>query len=119
MVLAHILLGSETWGMMGAPISSLACDTLIVAVNLLFLHRYAPAMLPSPRRFILLWGGPTLLAAASVAGAKGLRTPAGWQVGTPIHTLVTVATVACLYGAGALVAQGVFQRRNSRNQGDE
>ena len=101
-VTAYILLGSESWGMMGAPVSSLICDTVVAAVNLYFVFRHAPAMLPDLRRGISLFALPAVLAAAAIGGVRLLRSSLGWQSITPTHTLGTVACVACLYGAGVL-----------------
>ncbi len=102
-ILAYILLGTEGWGMAGAPVSSLVCDTVIVAVNLCFIHRHAPAMLPTLSEGLTLFGLPTITAAGAVGAVKLLRTALGWGEVTPLHTMATVATVACLYGAGMLV----------------
>lgn len=102
-VAAYCLMGAEGWGMMGAPVSSLLCDTVVVAANLYFITRHAPAMLPTPGRGLVLFAAPTLLAVAAVAAVKLLRGVLGWQTVTPLHTLATIACVACLYGAGLLL----------------
>ncbi|MBQ9152168.1 MAG: polysaccharide biosynthesis protein [Clostridia bacterium] len=102
-VLAYVLLGLDGWGMAGAPFSSLVCDTVIVAVNLYFIARHAPTMLPDLRTGLSLFALPTLLAVASVGAVKLLRHLMGWQEITPLHTLGTVACVMCLYGAGLLL----------------
>ena len=44
-ITAYILLGRDGWGMAGAPVSSLLCDTVIVVCNLIFIARYAPDIL--------------------------------------------------------------------------
>jgi stage V sporulation protein B len=103
-LLAYVLLGMEGVGMMGAPISSLVCDTVIVTVNLAFLRRHAPAMLPTLSEGLAVFGLPTLLSAAAIASAKVLRACLGMGAVTPAHTLATVAWVGCVYGAGMLVA---------------
>jgi hypothetical protein len=94
----------EGVGMMGAPISSLVCDTVIVTVNLAFLRRHAPAMLPTLSEGMAVFGLPTLLSAAAIVSAKVLRACLGMGAVTPAHTLATVAWVGCVYGAGMLVA---------------
>ena len=110
-LLAYVLLGAEGWGMAGAPVSSLVCDTVIVAVNLWFIARHAPAMLPKPSTGLTLFGGPLILSAGAVAAVKVLRRLLGWQTVTPLHTLGTVACVACLYGAGGLAWLGLLNRK--------
>ncbi len=100
-LLAYWLLGVDGWGMAGVPVSSLVCDTVIVAVNLFFLARYAPTMLPTPREGVTRFLLPTLPATVAVGIVKlvyrGDRAP------TPVRTLGCVAAVACLYGAGLLL----------------
>ncbi|MBO5512728.1 MAG: polysaccharide biosynthesis protein [Clostridia bacterium] len=101
---AYILLGREGWGMAGAPVSSLLCDTVIVVCNLIFIARYAPAMLPTLRGGLSTVALPAGLAVGAVTSTKLLRSLLGWQTVTPLHTVASVACVACLYGAGLLIA---------------
>ena len=115
-LVAYILLGTEGWGMAGAPVSSLLCDTIIVAVNLCFIHRHAPTMLPRLAEGLTLFGMPTLTAAGAVGAVKVLRTALGWGAAAPLHTIATVAAVACLYGAGMMVWWAMKGRKEqSRN----
>lgn len=102
-LLAYTLLGLEGWGMAGAPVSSLVCDTVIVAVNLAFIARHAPDMLPDMRRGIPLLAFPTVLSVLSVALVTLLRNALGWRSATPLRTLSTILAVMCLYGAGLLL----------------
>ena len=103
-ITAYILLGRENWGMAGAPVSSLLCDTVIVICNLGFSARYAPDMLPSFRGGLSIVALPAGMAVGAVALTKLLRSLLGWQTVTSFHTVCTVASVACLYGAGLLIA---------------
>jgi stage V sporulation protein B len=103
-VTAYILLGRDGWGMAGAPVSSLLCDTVIVVCNLIFIARYAPDMLPSFRQGLPTVALPAGMAVGAVALTKLLRALLGWQTVTPLHTVASVACVACLYGAGLLTA---------------
>ncbi len=102
-LVAFILLGRDGWGIAGAPVSSLICDTVIVACNLGFIAAHTPEMLPTPRRGLPLVIVPAGMAVVSVAVTKLLRALLGWQTVTPLHTVCTVACVACLYGAGMLI----------------
>lgn len=102
-LLAYVLLGLDGWGLAGAPVSSLLCDTVIVTVNLFFISRHAPAMLPHLREGISLVAFPAAVSVLAVGGVKLLRYSLGWQEITPLHTLGTVASVMCLYGAGLLL----------------
>lgn len=101
---AYILLGRDGWGMAGAPVSSLCCDTVILVCNLLFIGKYCPDMLPTPKQCLSVAGIPAFTAVVAVAATKLLRTWLGWQTVTPLHTAATVVCAACLYGAGMLAA---------------
>ena len=116
-VLAYILLGRAEWGVAGVALSSLICDTVIVAINLGFIRRYAPAMLPTLSTGAALFGGPLLLSAAAVAGTELLRGWLGWRDLNPLHTVAAVATVACLYGIGAGVGALAVASGRKRVQG--
>ena len=102
-VTAYILLGREGWGMAGAPVSSLLCDTVIVVCNLIFIARYAPDMLPTLRGGLSTVALPAGMAVGAVTLTKLLRSLLGWQTVTPLHTIATVVCVACFYGAGMLI----------------
>ena len=102
-ILAYVLLGLDGWGMMGAPISSLVCDTVIVVSNFCFLSRHAPAMLPTLKTGLPLMALPGLLSVVAVGAVKALRLLPGWREVTPLHTVATVLSVLCLYGAGLLL----------------
>ena len=102
-LLISALLGLEGWGMAAAPLSSLVCDAVIVALNLCMIARAAPAMLPAWRTALPLMGGPALVSVASVTAVRLMR---GWWYrgeSTPLCTVVTILSVALLYGAGMLI----------------
>ncbi len=101
-VLSYILLANPRVGMMGAPIGSLVCDTVIVALNILFIARNAPAMLPHPREAPGLFLWPTGVSILSLAAVRAGRAALGRQAITPGHTLLTVLSVMVLYGVGLL-----------------
>ncbi len=100
--LSYVLLADPRVGMMGAPLGSLLCDTVIVLSNLLFLARHAPAMLPRARDSVGLWLIPTVLSVLSIALVRLGREKFGMQAVTPLATVLTVVTVMLLYGAGLL-----------------
>ena len=102
-LVAYVLMGMDGWGMAGVPVSSLVCDTVIVASNLFFVSRHASAMLPRLREGFSLVVIPIALSVGAIGGVKLLRYALGWQEITPLHTLGTVACVMCLYGAGLLL----------------
>jgi hypothetical protein len=90
--------------MAGAPVSSLCCDAVILLCNLFFIGKYVPHMLPSYSQGLSLVGVPTGAAILSITATKLLRALLGWQSVTPLHTVATVASTACLYGAGMLIS---------------
>lgn len=102
-VVAYILLGREGWGMAGAPLSSLCCDGVILLCNLIFIGKYCPDMLPTPKKCLSLAGIPAVTAVLAITVTKLLRGLLGWRSVTPLHTIATVACAACLYGAGLLI----------------
>ena len=104
LISAYILIGTPSVGMMGAPISSLVCDGVIVAVNLISLGRYAPAMLPTRKDALQIFLIPAALSALSVGTVLLLQNRFPHGGSSSLHTLLTVGTVACLYGAGLLLA---------------
>ncbi len=115
-LLAYALLGQEGWGMAGAPVSSLVCDTVIVALNLIFIHRHAPDMLPTLREGVPMVAFPTLTAIGAVAAVCLMRHLWGWETVTTLHTVGTVMAVMCLYGAGMLV--WLLSKKTSLNKKD-
>jgi stage V sporulation protein B len=116
-LLAYVLLGQDGWGMAGAPVSSLCCDTVIVAVNLIFIHRHAPHMLPSLREGVPMVAFPTVTAIGAVAAVRLMRNLWGWETVTPLHTLGTVMVVMCLYGAGMSI--WLLPKKISTNKKDK
>ncbi len=102
-VTAYLLIGDPRVGMMGAAVSTLACDTVIALCNLCFLVRIAPWLLPTPKQSAELLLLPTLLAGISVCAVVLLRHSLGVDGISTLSTLVSIASVACLYGGGWLL----------------
>lgn len=111
-ILAYVLLGIPEVGMMGAPISTLACDSVIVILNFCFIARLIPGLLPSGGKFLRLVARPLVAGGGAVILVRLARGWLGWQEITPVHTLGTVASVMCLYGAAVLLSM-----RKQRNHG--
>ncbi len=109
-VLAYILLGLPSVGMMGAPISTLVCDSVIVIVNFAFMAYLIPGILPSVKDFWGLIAFPTTTGGCAVALVWFLRRGLGWEAITPMHTLLSVVAVMGLYGAVLL-----WRERRRRN----
>lgn len=107
-VLAYWLLGLPEIGMMGAPISTLVCDAVIVVINFIFIARLLPGLLPSTKDFFASLLLPILAGGGAVALVWLLRRLLGWQSVTTLHTLGTVASVVCLYGAMLMLSVIVF-----------
>lgn len=109
--LAYILIGIPSVGLMGAPISTLLCDAVIVISNLVFITRHAPTMLPSVRSGVELFVLPTVAATLAVGAVSVARHVCGWSGITPVRTVGTVAMVACLYGA-VMLPKLIGQKQN-------
>ena len=101
-VLAYILLGIPSVGLMGAPISSLVCDAVIFAVNAGFIARICPDMIPAPRQAAEIFLLPLAVALPAFGVTLCLRSHLGWTDTTPVHTLGVILCVVCLYGVGML-----------------
>lgn len=93
-VLAYILIGNPRIGLVGAPISTFACDLVINLVNLAFISRKMKEM-PKISKILL----PQLLSAAiSVCGARVLYNVMKARSGASSGiTLLSIAIAACVY----------------------
>ena len=112
-VLAYALLGMEGFGMMGAPVSSLVCDTVIVTANFIFIARYAPDMLPDRRTGAVMLILPTVLSAMAVWVVDTARSALIGEQISPLGTLASVAAVAMIYGACILIVTALCRRNIS------
>lgn len=113
-VLAYFLLGIPSLGLLGAPISSLVCDTLILAVNAMFLARYAPDMLPGMKQGLaglLLPLGLSVAAHLPVLAIARRYTP---DIAAPVATLLRIAGVVVLYGAGLCAVLYIMKRKKPK-----
>jgi stage V sporulation protein B len=97
-VLAYILIGKEEIGVLGAPISSVVCDTLVACLNIWQVSRHCPQMLPRGKAFWSLLVTPTAAAVVSVGGVK-LLTGKIFSQSSPVATLASIASVATVYAA--------------------
>jgi stage V sporulation protein B len=119
-VLAYVLLGVPSLGLLGAPISSLVCDTLILAVNALFLTHYAPDMVPGIKQGLagLLW--PLGLSVAAhlpvLALTRWYTSAMTADMAAPLATLLRIAGVVVLYGAGLCIVQSIVKRKNRKKK---
>ena len=106
-VSAYCLMGNPQMGMMGAPVSTILCDTAIVLTNLMFITQFAPWLLPTPKQALTLFARPTLLSILSVGCVVGARRVFGWDGVTSMATLGSVLMVMCLYGGAWLLILGL------------
>lgn len=98
--LAYVLLGMPSLGLLGAPLSSLACDTVILVMQCLFLVRHAPDLLPSTRTWMWLMLGPLGAAALSFLPVLFIGKAVWGDVMSPVRTVVQIAGV--MAGVGLL-----------------
>lgn len=108
--LAYVLLGLPEVGMLGAPISTLVCDSVIVVINFCFIIRLVPGLLPPIKDFLKLIALPMGAGGGAVILVSLLRGWLGWREITPLHTIGTVVTVMCLYGAAVILTVGRKRR---------
>ena len=107
------ILGNPKWGMMGAPVSSLLCDTVIVCVELFFLGKRIPESRMSPAEGAAIFLLPALLAGVSLFAvallfARTAVSDSGWL------SLTRIITVAAVYGIMAGAAYLLAGRRRNR-----
>ncbi len=102
-VLAYFLMGDPRIAMMGAPISTVACDVTIVLCNLFFLYKATPWLLPTPKQSLSLFVPPVLLSVLSVGSVVLIRQLGNWEAISSVATLMSVVTVGCIYGGGLLL----------------
>lgn len=105
-LLAYVLLGIPEIGLMGAPISTLVCDSVIVVLNFIFLSRTEAGILPDLKETAELFLLPTLLSGLSIGLVVLSRRWLGWESVTSLSTVGTVLCVMCLYGAGVWLIWG-------------
>ena len=105
-ILAFILIGNRSFGILGAPISTLICDLLINAVNFYFICRRLPAT-PDLSRALLM---PFLSSVVSVSLARLAYNFASRRLGEgALVTLGSIALAVGVYCVGCL-AFGVFTK---------
>lgn len=101
-VLAYLLIGKENIGVLGAPVSSVACDMLVAILNICHIAKYCHQMLPSGREILNLLAVPALASAAAVGAVKLLR--GRMQVHTSsFATVLSILSVMLVYAAIVLV----------------
>lgn len=113
LVLLYVLLGDPAVGMMGAPISSLCCDTLILALDMAYLARKVPGILPDAPALTALFCVPPALSLPALWLPRMILPSLGVTVtgGSPLETLLYIGTVAALYGTGVLVILKIIRKK--------
>ena len=101
-VLAYILIGMPEIGLLGAPVSSIVCDTVVAAINFYRISKYSPDMLPRGKELTSMLFFPLMLSLAAVGVSLVLRLLLGWEDISPLRTLASIGTVVLLYGAGVM-----------------
>lgn len=132
LVVSYLLIGNSSFGAMGAPIGSLACNLTVTAVNLWFMNREAATLFSMKNVFIK----PLIASALSVGSAVALYGLLGGSVAVVISIIaagvVYVGLCACmgsigledialLPGGGRLTAflQNRKLKRNRSNKNDD
>jgi len=101
-VLAYALIGNENIGVLGAPVSSVACDTLVAAFNLFLVSRHCPQLLPRARELIGLFLRPTAATAVAVGAVCIVRKKLEIE-NSSASTVLSILTVMLIYGALMLI----------------
>ncbi|MCQ2429599.1 MAG: polysaccharide biosynthesis protein [Clostridia bacterium] len=111
LVLSYVLLGDPALGLMGAPISSLCCDTVILTLDFAFLAVKAPEVMPPPGGLLRLFLGPLLLSVPALGLVPLLAAAVGLTGSSPSSTVLRIGATAVLYGVGVSAAILVSRRR--------
>ena len=99
-VLAYFLIGNESINILGAPISTLACDLAINIVGLSFLCRYLPGKLNTGKIFIR----PFVAAIISVGASRILYGYFAAKHGEgAMITLCAIVTAGAMYAVACLI----------------
>ena len=101
---------------MAVPLTTLLGDTVMAALQLRALARHAPALLPTPRQEVSLFGIPLVASVLSLCVAsfgRSLLLARYSHIPTPAVTVLFVLTVVLLYAACLLFLQAVRGRRKS------
>jgi stage V sporulation protein B len=101
-VLAYVLIGKENIGVLGAPVSSVVCDTLVAMLNIRHIAKHCPQMLPSGRKMLDLFVLPTVASSAAV-GAVRLLNIRMFAYTSSAATVLSILSVMLLYAALMLI----------------
>lgn len=117
LVLLYVLLGIPSLGLTGAPISTLCCDTLILALDLAFLSRKAPEILPESGMLAWLFILPIFMSVPALWLPRRMLPMLGLTVsgGSPLETILYVASAAALYATEALTVMTFIKKKAKYN----
>ena len=102
--------------LLAVPLTTLLGDTVMAALQLRALARHAPALLPTPRQAVSLFGIPLVASVISICVAsfgRSLLLARYPHMPAPAVTVLFVLTVVLLYAACLLFLQAVRGRRKS------
>ena len=102
--------------LLAVPLTTLLGDTVMAALQLRALACHAPALLPTPRQAVSLFGIPLVASVLSLCVAsfgRSLLLARYSHIPTPAVTVLFVLTVVLLYAACLLFLQAVRGRRKS------
>ena len=102
--------------LLAVPLTTFLGDTVMAALQLRALARHAPALLPTPRQAVSLFGIPLVASVLSLCVAsfgRSLLLARYPHMPAPAVTVLFVLTVVLLYAACLLFLQAVRGRRKS------
>lgn len=107
--LAYILIGTREIGVMGAPISTLACDLAVTVINLAMISKRAPR----EQKFSSVlqgFGLPLVNSLASVTVSFGVFLPTAKTCGERIGFLAAFFTAVAAYAALSLATGAINEQ---------
>jgi len=102
-VLAYVLMGVGSINIMGAPISTFACDLTINAINFYHISKRVPQNIPQGEILVR----PFASALLSVAAGRILYMSVSGQLADSVATLLSIAFTAVLYVAMCFLLKAV------------
>lgn len=115
--LGIILIGKENIGIIGAPLSSVACDILVASLNIFALSLKSRALLPSGRALVGLVLRPTFASTVAIGASLWARNKFNIERSS-VSTAVCILSVMLVYGAVMLIFS-LNKHRRTDKYGDQ
>ena len=93
LAVSYFLIGNSSFGAMGAPIGSLACNLTVTAVNLWFMNREATTLFSVKNVFLK----PLIASSLSIGGALALYGLLGGSIAVYFSLVISIIVAGVVY----------------------